>query len=64
MAQHRLGKHAGIDVVVSALDAQLEFMGSHRTTAIERARVTLERSRRPVRRCSALGHVVNAAPRG
>ena len=64
VAEHRRRDERGVDDVVGALNAQPELMGSHRTAAIERSGVALERRTRVVRRCRAAGHEVSASPRG
>ena len=64
VAKDRLGEDEGIDVVVGALDTQFEFMGSHRTTAIERGGVKLERERRCIHRYFAVAQAASAAPLG
>ncbi len=63
MAEHRAGNGNGVDDIVSALDAQLQFMGSHRRGTIERSGAALERCTRAVRRCRAARHPASAAPR-
>jgi hypothetical protein len=42
VAQHRLRDERGVDDVVSALHAQLEFLHSHPAAGIERVVVALE----------------------
>ena len=67
VAQHRLGHHDRVDVVVGALDPELQFLSSHRTAAIEHSRLSLE-SQGPVVRMyfpeTARSHPLTAAPRG
>jgi len=56
VAQHRLGDQDRIDIVVRALDALLELVGSHGKAAIGQDGLALERRNLFVGRCRAGRH--------